>query len=301
MTGLACLASLSAVVTSLSLFCNILQCNTADALIVNAHRCPALRKSTGLQGKPKHVSLLSYGSRTGAGQGDHLEQGPLKVASCGPTDSPRMSFYCQDLQVTVSPVDSTIHSIPVSVTISLSSFDHDAGIHRTWTTTRAEPEFAALGVRLKKVLGADCVPTPPLPYSSPAVLEGYLQQVLELPDALRLPLVNDFLELPAHMAPEPVLSGEVREKLRLFVSSRMCNHGRNIPNRPLSMVHVPQPQREPLGVSSPPSIPANLEHFGRERCARFTRICSSWLGDSDPATADGCPSVRGRDLKRLKL
>lgn len=110
-----------------------------------------------------------------------------------------MSIFVGNLKVTVTEhVSYTGNDLRVEAW----RMDVRTGKSRTWSSRRSEEDFTRLGLALRGVLGPDNVPAPPLPSSSPAVLEGYLGRLLQVPGAVNA--VYEFLE-----EKEPVLQGEV--------------------------------------------------------------------------------------------
>lgn len=100
------------------------------------------------------------------------------------------------------------------LTIKASHVDPDTGTRRTWTATRSEKDFFALGVTLMGQLGGSTlerrVPSPPPEGSSPAIYQVFLRRLIGLPDATALPALYEFLDTPSELVQEPVLFGEVR-------------------------------------------------------------------------------------------
>ncbi|CAM9615751.1 unnamed protein product, partial [Laminaria digitata] len=148
-----------------------------------------------------------------------------------------MSLSAQDLEITValSPRDSTSTPPPPprptagnygsdfsssssstssrisNLAIKASHLDPNTGVRRTWTTLRSEQELFALGITLRSALrGAGEITSPPPPGSAPAVLQGYLRRLIDVPLATSIPALYEFLDAPPELTQEPVLLGEVR-------------------------------------------------------------------------------------------
>lgn len=118
-----------------------------------------------------------------------------------------MSISAGDLRITVVTVPGAYST---ELSIKASHVDPRRGIHRTWVAHRSEKDFVALGTALMGALGSGSgVPGPPPLGSSPAVLEGYLRRLIDVPMVTGQPALYDFLEAPSDVTQEPVLLGEV--------------------------------------------------------------------------------------------
>lgn len=123
------------------------------------------------------------------------------------TTSPSMmSISAEDPRITVTVQGS----YSTELSIKTSHVDHKKGVHRTWIAHRSEKDFFILGTSLMGALGGGSgLPGPPPVGSSPAVLEGYLRRLLDVPMVTSQPALYDFLQAPPDVAQEPVLFGEV--------------------------------------------------------------------------------------------
>lgn len=130
-----------------------------------------------------------------------------------------MSISSGSLDVSIFPsgdarITRSGSSRGAKLTIKASHVDPETGTRRTWTATRSEKDFFALGVTLMGQLGGATlerrVPSPPPEGSSPATYQVYLRRLIGLPDATTLPALYEFLDTPAELVQEPVLFGEVK-------------------------------------------------------------------------------------------
>ncbi|CBJ27131.1 hypothetical protein Esi_0055_0104 [Ectocarpus siliculosus] len=99
------------------------------------------------------------------------------------------------------------------LSIQASYVELGTGTRRTWTASRSEKDFFALGVTLMGKLAGSAadakVPGPPPEGSSPAVFEVYLRRLIDVPVVTSLPALYEFLDAPPDLVQEPVLFGEV--------------------------------------------------------------------------------------------
>lgn len=132
---------------------------------------------------------------------------PGASATSTATTSPSMmSISAEDPRITVTVQGS----YNTELSIKASHVDHKKGVHRTWIAHRSEKDFFILGTSLMGALGGGSgLPGPPPVGSSPAVLEGYLRRLLDVPMVTSQPAMYDFLQAPPDVAQEPVLFGEV--------------------------------------------------------------------------------------------
>eukprot|EP00752_Nemacystus_decipiens_P012517 g11086.t1 len=127
-----------------------------------------------------------------------------------------MSISSGNLEVSIFPSDSRTtqggSTRGAKLIIKASHVDTDTGTRRTWTATRSEKDFFALGATIMGQLGATLerrVPSPPPEGSSAAIYQVYLRRLIGLPDATALPALYEFLDTPSELVQEPVLFGEV--------------------------------------------------------------------------------------------
>ncbi|CAN0000871.1 unnamed protein product [Ectocarpus sp. 12 AP-2014] len=99
------------------------------------------------------------------------------------------------------------------LSIQASYVEPGTGTRRTWTASRSEKDFFALGVTLMGKLAGSAadakVPGPPPEGSSPVVFEVYLRRLIDVPVVTSLPALYEFLDAPPDLVQEPVLFGEV--------------------------------------------------------------------------------------------
>eukprot|EP00904_Undaria_pinnatifida_P010957 jgi/Undpi1/6992/HiC_scaffold_21.g09466.m1 len=178
------------------------------------------------------AASFNYGRRRATSTASVAASAPSAATASETTTTTNMSLSAQDLEITVilssrsssssppspfrpaattSEASSSTGSGASTLTIKASHLDPNTGVRRTWSTLRSEQEFSAVGITLRGALrrGSGELVVPPPPGSAPAVFQGYLRRMIDVPLATSVPALYEFLDAPPELTQEPVLHGEI--------------------------------------------------------------------------------------------